>query len=163
MDVVHSATARAATAEPYTCAKCGYSGVGHAVAIEKATMKQGGLVFGNDRAGEMARDEAEARAWSEAMSDVAMAPCPRCGATDAAAWRSWITRPAYLLNLAIAIVTFLAGGLACSAVLTAANLLSVVCAGVIGLGFIVAGPLLVVLPLVGKRTSTRRVRFEPPR
>lgn len=99
-----------------------------AVAVEEATVEQGGLLFGNSRAGEMARDEAEANAWAEAMSDVGMAPCPRCGAIDRAAWMVWIKRPAFLVRAALGVLVFATGAVACSAIFTAENLLSMACA-----------------------------------
>lgn len=163
MDIIHSATAKAATTEPYACSKCDYSGVGHSIAIAEATVEQGGLVLGNTRAGEMARDEAEASAWAEAMSDVAMAPCPRCGAVDRAAWAAWIKRPACLGRAAIGVGTFAMGAVLCAAIFTAGNLLSMVCAGVMGPALLAAGAALAFLPLAKKRATSRRVRFEPPR
>lgn len=149
MDIIHTATAQVVTEEPYRCAKCGYSGMGRAFVVEEASVEQGGLLFGNDRAAEMARDEAQASAWSEAMSNVAMAPCPRCGAIDRSAWIAWITKPRHLLMGAVGMLVFVCGVLLCAAIFSAVNLLSMVCAACMGLGCLVAGPILVMLPIAG--------------
>lgn len=161
MDVVHTASAKASTSEPFTCAKCGYTGVGHAARIECATVEQGGVLFGNARAGEMARDEAEATAWQEAMSDVEMAACPRCGATDRASWLRWMTKPAYLTRGGTGVLVMIMGAMLCAATATAGNLFSLICAGVAGPVMLIAGPFFAVIPLRAKRAATRRVRYEP--
>lgn len=163
MDIEHHATAQAATSDPYHCSSCDYEGVGHSVSVADAIVAQGGLVFGSSHAGEMARDEADAAAWAEVLSNVAMAPCPRCGAVDRSAWVSWMKSRGYLPRGALGIAVFVVGLLALGAVFSAGNLLSVVCALLFGLGFSTAGVLLAVLPLRRKRAATRDVRFEPPR
>jgi hypothetical protein len=164
MDIEYTATSGASTTEPYQCSKCDYVGKGHASALASATVAQGGVVFGNDRADEMARDEADAVAWQEAMSDVPMAPCPRCGAVSSSAWIGWLTKPRILMNLVIGVFTFGAGLLFLTVAFTSAgNVLSMVCAGVGGLLLAVGGPGLAARIVMTKRAATRRVRFDPPR
>lgn len=159
MDVVHEASAKVSTSEPYSCAACAYAGSGFAVALAHASRRQGGVLFGDDLAG----DTAEAHAWSEAMSDVAMAPCPRCGAVDRSAWRAWMSKLPFLGTLVIGMLASLAGAMLCAAIFSAANLLSTVCAATLGPGMLVGGVLYWLLPLRRKRARTRQVRFEPPR
>ncbi len=164
MDIEYTATTGVATTEPFECGKCGYVGAGHASAVASATVAREGVVFGNERAGEIARDEADAVAWQEAMSDVPMAPCPRCGAVSTSAWIGWITKGRVLIQLVIGVFTFGFGLMLLTAALSsAANLLSMVCAGVAGLFLTVAGPAVAGRMLVIKRNATKRVRFEPPR
>ncbi|MBN8614619.1 MAG: hypothetical protein J0L92_28720 [Deltaproteobacteria bacterium] len=161
METIHTATAAASTTEPFTCSKCSYVGAGQASSVEQASVNDGGMMFGNARAGEMARDEAEANAWQEAMSDVAMAPCPRCGAVDRSAWIGWLLKGRTLVKLGVGLFALSFGLMMLAAIGSAGNLLSVVCAAVMGLGLVPAGIALSVLPLVRKRSSTRRVRFTP--
>jgi predicted RNA-binding Zn-ribbon protein involved in translation (DUF1610 family) len=161
METIHTATATASTTEAFTCSKCGYVGAGQASSVEHASVNDGGMVFGNSRAGEMARDEAEANAWQEAMSDVAMAPCPRCGAVDRSAWIGWLLKGRTLGRIGAGIFTLAFGLVLLAATSSAGNLFSVVCAAVLGLGLAPAGIALSVLPLVRKRSATRRVRFTP--
>lgn len=162
MDVVHTAAAQATNSEPFECSKCDYKGVAYTVVVGVASVSQGGALFGNERAGEMARDAAEARAWQNAMSDVAMAPCPQCGAVDRKAWLSWMTKPDFASKMLIGVLTFAMGCLLSVAIFSAQNLFTMVCVGVLVPFLLGAGVLLTVLPFVGKRTSTRKVRFEPP-
>ena len=164
MDIEYTATSGASTTEPFQCGKCDYAGKGHASSVASATVAQGGLVFGNERAGEMARDEADAVAWQEAMSDVPMAPCPRCGEVSSTAWAGWMPKGGNLINLVIGVFTFGFGLLLLMVSFTsAANLFSMVCAGVAGLLLTLGGPVVAGRMIMLKRASTRRVRFEPPR
>lgn len=160
MDVQYTARARADTTEPFECAKCGYVGKGSVSVIAHGSARRGGMLFGNDRAGEMAADAAEARAWSEAMSHVALAACPRCGARDRNGWVGWL-----LGNGLSAVLVGGGGGLFLGLMFGAtighagdgiATIGSAV-GGVIGAGIGVA-----VLARI-KAGRTRRVVFDPPR
>ncbi len=163
LDLSNRATASASTSEPYACGRCRYQGVGHASAVEGATVHRGGLLFGNDRAGEMARDEAEARAWQEALSDVPMAPCPRCGAVDRKSWVRWTLSLRNLGSVVVGAASVAMAALLCTAILGATTMTGRVGAAVFCVATVPAGLALALAPLLRKRASSRRVRFEPER
>jgi hypothetical protein len=127
-------------------------------------MARGGAVFGNDRAAEMARDEAQARAWQEVLSDVPMAPCPRCGSVNRSAWIGWLTSGRIGTKLGVGTVLLICAltwlGVSVAMASGGSTLMSI---GVRAVVAIVAWLVLVIYTVGSKRASSRRVRFEPPR
>jgi hypothetical protein len=158
VDIRYTAHAQVDTTEPYECRKCGYVGQGEVVARATGSHNRGSLLFGNDRAGEIARDNAEAQAWRDAMSRVALAACPRCGARDRSAWLGWLPRQTlralptglgvgFVLGLVVAVLVGIrSGGL-------------VVLWGTIPIGLVVGYAIIALLEL----DRTRTVKFDPPK
>lgn len=84
----YEASSRVETTFPFECA-CGFRGEGSAVGEGWSQSQSHGL-FTDPTAEARALDDAEGKAWADAISNVELAPCPRCGARDAAKWRAWI-------------------------------------------------------------------------
>jgi len=84
----YQASSTVETTFPFECA-CGYRGEGAAVG-EGYSQSDGGGLFADHHAEAKALDDAEGKAWADAISSVELAPCPSCGARDAAKWRAWI-------------------------------------------------------------------------
>ena len=74
------ATSRVTTELPFACGSCGFRGV--------ATVIGEGVTERESQAS--ALDAAEGEAWADAVSSVAFARCPACGARDEASWRRWL-------------------------------------------------------------------------
>ncbi|MEM1415290.1 MAG: hypothetical protein AAGH15_10330 [Myxococcota bacterium] len=87
------ASSTVATDFPYACGSCGYEGRGAVVGEGFAEADELRRAVGKGRR-EDALEAAEGRAWADALSSVALAPCPRCGARDRGAWRRWLAREA---------------------------------------------------------------------
>lgn len=82
------ASSRVDTTFEFEC-PCGYSGSA-AVEGEGFTTADGGHdLFPVRGAQESALDHAEGLAWADALTTVELAPCPRCGARNAARWRAF--------------------------------------------------------------------------
>jgi hypothetical protein len=84
----YEASSRVETTFPFECA-CGYRGEGAAVGEGWSQSQSHGL-FADGAAESRAKDDAEGKAWADAISSVELAPCPSCGARDGAKWRAWI-------------------------------------------------------------------------
>ena len=48
------------------------------------------LLFADPGAEARALDDAEGKAWADAVSSVELAPCPACGRRDGDKWRQWV-------------------------------------------------------------------------
>jgi len=84
----YEASSRVETTFPFECA-CGYRGEGSAVG-EGWSQSQSHGVFADPTAESRALDDAEGKAWADAISNVELAPCPSCGARDGSKWRAWV-------------------------------------------------------------------------
>ncbi|MBO6937098.1 MAG: hypothetical protein JJ863_19150 [Deltaproteobacteria bacterium] len=84
----YEASSTVETTFPFECA-CGFSGEGSAVGEGYGQSQSGGL-FEDHHAESKALDDAEGKAWADAISSVELAPCPSCGQRDGAKWRAWI-------------------------------------------------------------------------
>ncbi len=84
----YEASSTVETTFPFECT-CGYRGEGSAVGEGFSQTQSGGL-FADHHAESKALDDAEGKAWADAISSVELAPCPSCGERDGAKWRAWI-------------------------------------------------------------------------
>jgi len=86
----YEASSTVETTFPFECA-CGYRGEGSTVGEGFGQSQSPGL-FADPNAEARALDDAEGKAWADAISSVELARCPKCGERDGAKWRAWIQR-----------------------------------------------------------------------
>lgn len=84
----YEASSTVETSFSFECA-CGYRGEGAAVG-QGWSQSQGHALFADPTAEARALDDAEGKAWADAISSVELAPCPDCGASDRAKWAAWM-------------------------------------------------------------------------